>query len=99
MLICVRPEVGYYLFEGPMDYALATWFLKAKCSKGNVADFFDNTCLQLIHNMLSFKSAKEWEQRLDNIQYWMPGEEWIYWKMAISTLLTQAGLMDHSIQY
>lgn len=98
-LTSASPKVDYHPFQGPIDYALATWFLKAECSKGNVTDFFGNACLWPIHNLLSFKSAREWEEHLNNIPHGIPGEKWIFQKILVLTLLARTGTADHSIQY
>ena len=44
----------YYPFKSETDFALAQWFMSAKCTKGDIEKFYGDKRLGRIHQLLSF---------------------------------------------
>ena len=66
----------YYPFQNETDFALAQWFLSAKCTKGDIERFYGDTRLGRIHQLLSFSSHNELMSKIHNIPYGIPDDIW-----------------------
>ena len=66
----------YYPFQSETDFALAQWFLGAKCTKGDIERFFGDTCLEQIHQLLSFSSHNELMSKIHDIPHGIPDDIW-----------------------
>ena len=56
----------YYPFQSETDFALAQWFLSAKCTKGDIERFYGDMCLGRIYQLLSFSSHNELMSKIHN---------------------------------
>ena len=66
----------YYPFQSETDFALAQWFLSAKCTKGDIERFYGDMRLGRIHQLLSFSSHNELMSKIHNIPYGIPDDVW-----------------------
>jgi hypothetical protein len=66
----------YYPFQSETDFALAQWFLSAKCTKGDIEKFYRDTRLGQIHQLLSFSSYNELMSKIHDIPYGIPDDIW-----------------------
>jgi Plavaka transposase len=66
----------YYPFQSETDFALAQWFLSAKCTKGDIERFYGDTRLRQIHQLLSFSSFNELMSKIHDIPYGIPDDIW-----------------------
>jgi hypothetical protein len=66
----------YYPFQSETDFALAQWFLSAKCTKGDIEKFYGDTRLGKIHQLLSFSSHNELMSKIHDIPYGIPDDIW-----------------------
>jgi hypothetical protein len=64
----------YYPFQSETDFALAQWFLSAKCTKGDIEKFYRDTRLGQIHQLLSFSSYNELMSKIHDIPYGIPDD-------------------------
>jgi hypothetical protein len=66
----------YHPFQSETDFALAQWFLSAKCTKGDIERFYGDPRLGPIHQLLSFSSHNELMSKIHNIPYGIPDDIW-----------------------
>jgi hypothetical protein len=66
----------YRPFQSETDFALAQWFLSAKCTKGDIERFFGDTRLKRIHELLSFSSHNELMSKIHDIPYGIQDDIW-----------------------
>ena len=66
----------YYPFQSETDFALAQWFLSAKCTKGDIERFYGDMCLRQIYQLFSFSSHNELMSKIHNIPYGIPDDVW-----------------------
>ena len=66
----------YHPFQSETDFALAQWFLSAKCTKGDIEKFYGDICLGQIHQLLSFSSYNELMNKIHDIPYGIPDDIW-----------------------
>lgn len=71
-----RPQLldnRYTPFENVRDFGLAMWFHERQLTKGDVTSFLqDNRGLPWIHESLSFRSAEDWQAKMDAIPHGIP---------------------------
>jgi Plavaka transposase len=66
----------YHPFQSETDFALAQWFLSAKCTKGDIERFYGDSRLGPIHQLLSFSSHNELMSKIHNIPHGIPDDIW-----------------------
>ena len=66
----------YHPFQSETDFALAQWFLSAKCTKGDIERFYGDPRLGPIHQLLSFSSHNELMSKIHNIPHGIPDDIW-----------------------
>ena len=66
----------YHPFKSETDFALAQWFLSAKCTKGDIEKFYEDKRLGQIHQLLSFSSYNELMSKIHDIPYGIPDDVW-----------------------
>ena len=66
----------YHPFQSETDFALAQWFLSAKCTKGDIERFYGDPRLGPIHQLLSFSSHNELMSKIHDIPHGIPDDIW-----------------------
>jgi hypothetical protein len=66
----------YHPFQSETDFALAQWFLSAKCTKGDIERFYGDPRLGPIHQLLSFSSHNELMSKIHDIPHGIPNDIW-----------------------
>ena len=66
----------YHPFKSETDFALAQWFMSAKCTKGDIEKFYGDKRLGRIHQLLSFSSHNELMSKIHDIPYGIPDDIW-----------------------
>lgn len=86
-----------YPFQTETDYAWAFWLWHERCSMGAVQRFFDDDKMKSIHDLLSFKNAKEWKSLIQKIPYGIQND---VWTQAVLTIASQTdGVREHENHY
>ncbi len=67
----------YYFFASATNYALAHWFLHSRCSQEFINYFFQDKRLKKIHDLLSFKNAKQLYWLINNISRNILDDKWL----------------------
>jgi hypothetical protein len=72
-----RGDLSTYLpFQSATDFAAAQWFLRAKCTKGDIERFYGDKRLEPMHKLLSFSSHDELLRKIHDIPYGIPDDVW-----------------------
>ena len=58
----------YHPFHDETDYALARFFSNAGVTDLEVDDFFNDARLKSLHQFISFRNGKEWQQKMQDLR-------------------------------
>ena len=89
----------YYPFQSETDFALAQWFLNAKCTKGDIERFYGDTRLGQIHQLLSFSSFDELMSKIHDIPYGIPDDIWKISEIEVEQETIGLPLSTYQIRY
>ncbi len=68
---------SFYPFNDQLDYALAHYFAESETTKGNVSKFLTDPLMAPLTEKLSYKNVDEWMEKLSEIPWDIPDDEWI----------------------
>ncbi len=89
----------YYFFASMMNYALAHWFLHFKCTQEFINHFFQDKKLKKIHDLLSFKNAKQLYRLINNISKDILDDKWLWYSFEITFKVINVSAKKYYVEY
>ncbi len=89
----------YYPFASAADYALAHWFLHSRCTQGFINHFFQDKRLKEIHDLLSFKNAKQLYWLINNISRGILDDKWLRYSFEITFEVINVSAKKYYVEY
>ena len=89
----------YYFFASTMNYALAHWFLHSRCTQEFINHFFQDKRLKKIHDLLSFKNAKQLYQLINNISRDIFNDKWLRYSFEITFKVINVSAKKYYVEY
>ena len=82
-----------------MNYALAHWFLHSRCTQEFINHFFQDKRLKKIHDLLSFKNAKQLYQLINNISRDIFDDKWLRYSFEITFKVINVSAKKYYVEY
>jgi hypothetical protein len=89
----------YYSFQCKADYTFAHWLYQTKIIKDSVRRFFQDSCLQVLHQHVSFHDTDEWLTLLHQILYDVRNDEWYSQTFTVEFSYKEVQEEQHCILY
>lgn len=89
----------YYLFASATNYALAHWFLHSRYTQEFINRFFQDKRLKKIHDLLSFKNAKQLYQLINNISRNILNDKWLWYSFEITFEVINVSAKKYYVEY
>ncbi len=70
----------FHPFHDQLDYRLAKYFAESEITKSNVDKFLSDLLMAPLTEKLSYQNADKWMEKLSEIPWSIPNDEWIKYK-------------------
>ncbi len=89
----------YYFFASAINYTLAHWFLHSRCTQEFINCFFQDNRFKKIHDLLSFKNAKQLYWLINNISRDIFDDKWLWYSFEITFEVINVSAKKYYVEY
>lgn len=88
-----------YPFMGVADFAIASWFLRARLSKGQINDFLHEPALATLHSHISFRNHDDFIQLVHAIPHGIPDDKWLERRIRVQNSIADVKSSEYIVRY